>query len=157
MLITDIRFCEKEDTGQVLAVDKSSPHPWSEYVITRDLYVGDSGVSYLGAFATADGKTLLGYATLGEEDGDALLMNLVVLPQYRRRGIGVQLVVATAEFASSLGFMKLILRVRLTNYAAQALYRELGFRCYATRDGYYSDGSTAKFMSVKLPLEVLEV
>ena len=157
MLIADIRFCEKEDVSQVLAVDKVSPHPWSENIIIRDLIAGDSKISYIGAFAPADRNILLGYAALGEEGGSGLLMNLVVLPQYRRRGIGAQLVVASAEFASGLGFLRLDLRVRLTNHAALALYRELGFRCYATRDGFYSDGSAAKCLSAALPLDLLEI
>ena len=155
MLLADIRFCDKEDVGQVLEVDRvSSPYPWPENIIIRDLLVGDSIISYVGAFAPADGNMLLGYAALGEEDGNGLLMNLAVLPQYRRRGIGVQLVVAAAEFASDLGFLRLVLRVRLSNHAAMALYRGLGFRCDMTRDGFYSDGNVAGYMSVKLPLHL---
>ncbi|MCL2009837.1 MAG: GNAT family N-acetyltransferase [Synergistaceae bacterium] len=154
MLIADIRFCDGEDAGQVLAVDKTSPHPWPENVITRDLIAGDSRISYIGAFAPVDGSIMLGYAALGEENGNGLLMNLVVLPQYHRRGIGVQLVVAAAELAYGFGFLRLVLRVRLTNYAALALYRGLGFICDATRDGFYSDGNVAGFMSARLPLDL---
>ena len=154
MLIADIRFCDKEDVDRILTVDKLSPYPWSENVIIRDLLVGDSKISYIGAFAPIDGNVLLGYAAVGEEEGNGLLMNLVVSPQYRRRGVGVQLVMASAELASALGFLKLVLRVRITNYAATALYRELGFRCEGTCDGFYSDGNAARYMSVKLPLEI---
>ena len=154
MLVANIRFCEREDVDQVLAVDRVSPHPWPENIIIRDLIAGGSRISYIGAFAPVDGSMLLGYAVLGEENGNGLLMNLVVPPQYRRRGIGVQLVVASAELASSLGFIKLVLRVRLTNHAAMALYRGLGFSSDATRDGFYGDGSAAKYMSVQLPLDL---
>ena len=154
MLIAGIRFCDCEDVDQVLTVDRVSPYPWPENIIVRDLVVGDSRISYIGAFAPADESMLLGYAVLGEENENGLLMNLVVLPQYRRRGIGVQLVVAAAELASSLGYLKLVLRVRLTNHAALDLYRGLGFRCYATRDGFYSDGNAAGYMSANLPLEL---
>ena len=156
MLVADIRFCEGEDVDQVLAVDGTSPHPWPENIIIRDLIVRDSIISYIGAFSQVDGSMLLGYAALGEEKGNGLLMNLVVLPRYHRRGIGVQLVLASAEFASGLGFFKLALRVRLTNYAALALYSGLGFRCDATRDSFYSDGSAAGYMSARLPLEIIE-
>jgi len=152
VLLVDIRFCAREDVDHILVLDRVSPHPWPESVIIRDLIAGDSNVSYIGAFAPADENMLLGYAALGEEKGNGLLMNLMVSPQYRRRGIGCQLVVASAELASDLGFSKLALRVRLTNYAALALYRGLGFRCDATRDGFYSDGDVAGYMSVNLPL-----
>ena len=154
MLVANIRFCERQDVDRILAVDRTSLYPWPESVIIRDLIVGDSRTSYIGAFTPIDESILLGYAVLGEENENGLLMNLIVLPEYRRRGIGIQLVVASAELASNLGFLKLILRVRLTNNAAMALYRELGFSSDATRDGFYSDGSAAKCMSVKLPLNL---
>jgi len=156
LLTADIRFCERKDVDQVLAVDKTSPNPWPENIIIRDLIVKDTRISYIGAFAPVNGDMLLGYAALGEENENGLLMNLVVLPRYRRRGIGAQLTVASAELAFGLGFLKLVLRVRLTNHAALALYRELGFRCDATRDGFYSDGSVAGYMSAPLPLVLKE-
>ena len=154
MLLVDIRFCAREDVDHILVLDRVSPHPWPESVIIRDLIAGDSSVSYIGAFAPSGDNILLGYAALGEENGNGLLMNLMVSPQYRRRGIGCQLVVASAELASDLGFLKLVLRVRLTNHAALALYRGLGFRCDATHDGFYSDGDVAGYMSAILPLVI---
>ena len=154
MLVADIRFCDRGDVDQVLAVDRTSPYPWPESIIIRDLVAGDSNISYIGAFAPVDGSTLLGYAVFGEENKNGLLMNLVVLPQYHRRGIGAQLVVTSAEFAYNLGYLNLVLRARLTNYAALALYRELGFRRDATLEGFYSDGNAAEYMSAKLPLDL---
>jgi len=154
VLIADIRFCGKEHVEHVLAVDKASPYSWPENVIERDLVAGNTRLSYIGAFAPADENMLLGYAVLGEENESGHLMNLVVAPQYRRRGIGVQLVVASAEVASGLGFLKLVLRVRLTNHAAMALYKGLGFGVDAARSDFYSDGSVARFMSVKLPMDL---
>jgi len=154
VFLADIRICGKDNVSQILAADKVSPYPWPESIIVRDLIAGDSRVSYVGAFATADENSLLGYAVLGEENENGLLMNLVVVPQHRRRGIGAQLVVAAAELALILGFSKLVLRVRLTNHAAMALYRGLGFSGDTMRGGFYSDGSAARVMSVKLPLDL---
>jgi len=152
--MANIRFCGKEDVALVLAVNEASPHSWPKSIIERDLVASDTRVSYIGAFAPVDENMLLGYAVLGEENKSGLLMNLAVTPQYRRRGIGVQLVVAAAEFASSLGFSKLVLRVRHSNHAAVALYRGLGFSGDSSRGGFYSDGSAARFMSANLPLDL---
>jgi len=151
--MANIRFCGKEDITQVLAVNEVSPHSWPKNVIERDLVAEDTRVSYLGAFAPIDDSMLLGYAVLGEENESGLLMNLVVTPQYRRRGIGAQLVVASAELASNLGFLKLVLRVRHSNHEAVALYRGLGFSGNSALSGFYSDGSAARHMSVNLPLD----
>ncbi|MDR1874146.1 MAG: GNAT family N-acetyltransferase [Synergistaceae bacterium] len=151
MLLTDIRFCTQDHLDQILAADRTSLHPWPERVISLDLVGGAGSLSYLGAFAPM-GDRLLGYAVLGEEKGNGLLMNLVVVPEYRRRGIGQQLVVSVAECAVELGFPRLTLRVRYSNHAALRLYRSLGFRSDATRESFYSNGDVAFFMSLKLPL-----
>lgn len=151
MILTDIRFCTQDDVGRILEVDRTSPYPWPERVIARDLLAGLRGLSYLGAFATVTDR-LLGYAVLGDEKGSGLLMNLVVVPEYQRCGIGVQLLMAAAECAADMGFGSLNLRVRYSNHAALALYRGMGFRNDAARESFYSDGDTAFFMTLKLPL-----
>jgi ribosomal protein S18 acetylase RimI-like enzyme len=156
LILADIRFCTRENLRQILEVDRTSPHPWPEGVISRDLVVGDTGLSYLGGFAPAAENKLVGYAVLGDEKGNGLLMNLVIVPKYRRCGFGAQLVVAAAECAAEMGFATLVLRVRLSNFAALALYRSLGFRTDATRESFYSDGDVAQYMSAKLPLVISE-
>lgn len=51
-----------------------------------------------------------------------------VLPSHRRRGLGHALWAATTAFARAAGYRKLVIQVRGTNEAAQAFYRQLGFR-----------------------------
>ncbi len=155
MIVADIRFCTKDDVGRIIEVDRTSPHPWPERVIARDLLAGGRGLSYIGAFASA-GDRLLGYAVLGDEQGNGLLMNLVVVPEYRRQGLGSQLLVAVAECAADMNFSRLDLRVRYSNHAALALYRGLGFKGDATRESFYSNGDAALFMSLRLPLRLEE-
>lgn len=152
MFLADIRFCTQANLDQILAVDRISPHPWPERVIIRDLVERDARISYLGAFAPMEEEKLLGYAVLGDEKGNGLLMNLVILPEYRRHGVGSQLVVAVSECAVDWGFLSLVLRVRLSNHAALALYRTLGFKADARRESFYSNGDVAQYMSAKLPL-----
>jgi ribosomal-protein-alanine N-acetyltransferase len=151
VFLADIRFCTEFDATRILEVDRTSPHPWPERIIVRDLRNG-AELTYLGAFSAGEEEALLGYAVLGQERGSGLLMNLVVLPEYRRLGIGMQLVVAAAECASVLACPSLVLRVRPSNLAALMLYRNLGFVCGQKRERYYSDGEPAQQMSVKLPL-----
>jgi ribosomal protein S18 acetylase RimI-like enzyme len=171
VLFTDIRFCTELDAARVLEVDRTSPHPWPAQTIARDLRNG-AELTYLGAFAprafaprafaprafaprafaTGEEEKLLGYAVLGSEKKNGLLMNVVVLPEYRRRGVGIQLVVAAAECASALAWPALVLRVRPSNRAALELYKDLGFVCGEKRERYYSNGEVAQQMSLKLPL-----
>lgn len=156
MIVADIRFCTEEDVGRIIEVDRTSPYPWPERVIARDFLAGSRGLSYIGAFASAAEDRLLGYAVLGDDKGHGLLMNLVVVPAYRRQGLGSQLLVAVAECAADMNFPRLDLRVRYSNHAALALYRSLGFRGDKTRESFYSNGDAALFMSLKLPLNLEE-
>ncbi|NLL37586.1 MAG: GNAT family N-acetyltransferase [Fretibacterium sp.] len=153
MLNVDIRFCEASDLPELLELNALSPYPWSESVIRADFSEALRPLSYLGAFSFLDDR-LLGYAVLGTEAKEALLMNLNVQSDFRRRGVGLQLVAAVAECATALGFSNLALRVRESNMPALALYCLLGFRRTGTALHYYSNGESALLLSAELPLEI---
>jgi len=51
-----------------------------------------------------------------------------LLPEWRGRGVGRQLWIATVSFARDAGYRKLVIQVRGSNTAAQAFYRRLGFQ-----------------------------
>ena len=156
MFLPEIRFCGPEDVPAIIEANGLSLYPWPDAVIARDLAASlsdplEKGLSYLGAFSRGASARLLGYAVMGHEAGFALLMGLMVLPKYRRRGIGTQLVLAVAECARSMGRTRLILRVGEANAPARALYEGLSFRRGATRARYYSDGENAVEMVLLLP------
>jgi ribosomal-protein-alanine N-acetyltransferase len=85
------------------------------------------------------GDTFAGYqlAWLGEEEGH--LGNLAVIPGQRRAGVARALVEDLLATARERGTRSVTLEVRVSNYAAQALYREFGFRLAGLRRGYYRD------------------
>ena len=56
-----------------------------------------------------------------------------VHPEFQRRGIGRALMQHLIDHAKKHGLKRLELNVRSDNHAAQALYRELGFRHEGTR------------------------
>ena len=51
-----------------------------------------------------------------------------LLPAWRHRGVGRQLWSETAAFAREAEYRKLVIQVRGSNIAAQAFYRQLGFK-----------------------------
>lgn len=53
--------------------------------------------------------------------------DIAVLPAYRKKGVGQQLLERLIEIARARGYCKITLEVRHDNHAAQQLYRKLGF------------------------------
>ena len=154
MFVPDIRFCDSKDLPALLELNSASSCPWPDNVIASDLNPNsDIGITYLGAFATSPGAKLLGYAVLGSERKAGLLMGLNVRPEYRRRGIGSQLLSAVGDCAAWLGFAKLRLRVRRSNTAAFELYKSMSFAQDGVSRGYYSNGEDAILMSARLPFK----
>jgi ribosomal protein S18 acetylase RimI-like enzyme len=55
------------------------------------------------------------------------VMGTIILPPWRRRGIGRRLAEHTLDFARAKGYEKIVIYVRAGNTGAQAFYRSLGF------------------------------
>ena len=66
-----------------------------------------------------------------------ILNDLFVLPEARRYGVGVQLLLAAAQFGRAVGAIRLSLSTAIDNEAAQALYVSLGW----VRDTQYCEFS----------------
>ena len=116
--------------------------PWREGAL-RDLFA-TLGVF---AFAMADGFILARVA--GEE---AEILTLAVAPAARRKGLGRALIRAAAGHAATLGATSLFLEVGVRNYAAQALYRGLGFVEVGRRKAYYAN-EDADILRLPLPTD----
>lgn len=56
-----------------------------------------------------------------------VLNDLFVLEQHRRKGGAAKLISAACEFAKTVGAVRLSLSTAITNEAAQALYKSLGW------------------------------
>ena len=71
--------------------------------------------------------------------GEAHIITMGVRPSYQRQGIGEFLLISTIDLAITQQAEVMTLEVRLSNSAAQALYRKYGFRKMGIRKGYYND------------------
>src|SRR4030066_344069 len=79
---------------------------------------------------------IVGNASLLPVAGHAerwVLANVVVHPDFRRRGVGRELVEACLGLARSRGIGALMLQVKVDNPEAESLYLRLGFRALARR------------------------
>jgi ribosomal-protein-alanine N-acetyltransferase len=67
------------------------------------------------------------------------VLNIAVIPEYRRMGLARRLVGLVLGISRALGAKKAFLEVREGNRAARALYEGAGFEQVGLRKGYYPD------------------
>jgi len=85
----------------------------------------------------AEGDGTLGYVIAHRAADEAEILNLAVVPEGRRRGIGRALVAALLEALARDGAKAVFLEVRASNTAAHALYRQFRFLPVGRRSRYY--------------------
>ena len=147
----ELDLCSSADLEGICSVEEqSSGSPWPREVIGADLS-GDSPYLYLCARA---GDRILGFGTVLRKGKTSELANLAVLPEFRRRGVGSQLLAGLAEIAESLGSLRMNLYVKESNTGAAKLYRLFGFSVLGRHTGYYADGEDALVMEASLPLRL---
>ena len=69
--------------------------------------------------------------------GEAQLLNLSVVPDARREGLGRELLARFLADAARMGAEQVFLEVRVSNTSAIALYEDSGFVRIARRESYY--------------------
>lgn len=121
--------------GQVASLEKLCfSMPWSENAVSSEL------VNPLSLWIVAqDGDTVAGYVGSQSVMGEADMMNLAVLPAYRRCGIGQRLVLELVSQLQSRQVHCLTLEVRASNVGAICLYEKLGFVQVGRRPNYYTN------------------
>jgi ribosomal-protein-alanine N-acetyltransferase len=84
---------------------------------------------------------------------DAHITTFSVHPDWRRRGVGQQLLMGVADMAREIGARRLTLEVRASNEAAQRLYERFGFDIVGRRKAYYTDNGEDALIMTTPPLE----
>ena len=129
-----IRPLTMGDIHAVVALEAANqPTPWSEGVF-RDELAADNRI-----YLAAEDDVLVGFGGVMLVGDEAHVTNLLVDPDQRGRGIGLELMVALIEAALSAGARHLTLEVRSGNEAARRLYARLGLAPVGVRKGYYGD------------------
>ena len=119
--------------SQVAALEKLCfSAPWSEKSVASEL----SNPLSLWLVAV-ENDAVVGYIGSQSVEGESDVMNVAVLPQYRRQGIARELITRLVSALKEKGNHCLTLEVRDSNTAAIALYEKLGFRQVGRRPNYY--------------------
>jgi ribosomal-protein-alanine N-acetyltransferase len=83
--------------------------------------------------------SIIGFAGLWLMVDEAHITTIAMHPDYRRLGLGEFLLVNLIDISYAISAKWVTLEVRVSNYAAQNLYRKYGFREAGLRHRYYSD------------------
>ena len=93
--------------------------------------------NYVCKVYEADGE-ILGYVVLMLAVDEADLLNISIVAEYQRKGLGRRLLGAIMEVARGCNMRRMLLEVRPSNLAALGLYLDVGFRKIGLRHGYYA-------------------
>lgn len=109
------------------------PRPWS-----MGLFMSELGYQGSRVYVVARvGTSVVGYGGLMLVADDGHITTLAVDPCWHRHRIGTRLLLTLARAAAERDAKNLTLEVRVSNDAAQGLYRSFGFAPAGIRKGYY--------------------
>lgn len=130
---TVYRCASPEDIKDIYMVETQCfTHPWSYVSLLADL-TGNESARYMVA---ESGGRIVGYCSMHTVVDEGHIMNMAVLSEYRRKGIGENLLKAMIALS---GLEYFTLEVRISNYGAVRLYEKLGFEIMGRRPNYYGD------------------
>jgi [ribosomal protein S18]-alanine N-acetyltransferase len=111
------------------------PRPWSLALFMSELSLRSTRCYVV---ARVDGA-VVGYAGLMLTGDDAHVTTIAVDPAWQRHKIGTRLLAFLAHESLRRGARNLTLEVRVSNDAAQGMYRQFGFKPAGIRKNYYQE------------------
>ena len=135
-LTVQIAPMRRRNVRSVLRIEQQVyPRPWS-----HSLFLSELALRMTRAYFVARvGRDIVGYAGLMMTAEDGHVTTIAVDPRWHRHKIATRLMVALAREALARNAQNLTLEVRLSNLAAQHLYRRFGFAPVGVRKNYYQE------------------
>ncbi len=106
--------------------------PWSEGGLL--LLTEDNAISFA---AVEENGTLASYAGMVTVLDEGEIVNVATHPDFRRRGYAREVLRRLIEEGEARGIKFMVLEVRESNLAAQALYASFGFAAVSIRKDFY--------------------
>ena len=132
----------KQDLQELYEIEQVCfSHPWSENSLLSELES-----EHAIRMAVKIKEKIVGFCLASVVAGEGTILQVAVLPQHRKKGIGKQLTQRVLEQAKKRGAEVIFLEVRVSNTPAKGLYHALGLEEIDLRKGYYYDGETAIIM-----------
>lgn len=132
-----VHFLGQDDMAEVMDIEKRCfQYHWTEEQFRMGLEKGAFRV--LGARQEAQGA-LVGYLAFSTVVDEMEILNLAVLPEFRRKGHAARLMAMLLAYCRKNGLRKGFLDVKSSNDSAIDLYLKFGFKKIGVRKRYYPD------------------
>lgn len=127
-----VRDMSDDDLDRVIAIEKNSyQYPWSEKIFQ------DCLVSKYSCLVAELNNCLVAYCIFSISAGEGHILNVCVCPNHRNQKIAHRLIEFIIQNVVDKMVGLLFLEVRVSNLAAQKLYKNLGFEKVGQRVNYY--------------------
>ena len=128
-----IRKANREDSEGIyrLEIDTFSI-PWSKEAIIKEFEN-----TFANYFIAEEDNQIIGYIGVWKVLEEGQITNIAVHKDYRRRGIGKELIKTLMNFGREEKIEVFLLEVRKSNEAAKKLYEQMGFTHLGIRKNYY--------------------
>jgi ribosomal-protein-alanine N-acetyltransferase len=137
-----LEAAEDDDVPALVALERLCfSQPWTARNFRDAMADRERGLVLVlrGAAPPDDaGRGLLAYCSFQTVVDEMHIHNLAVHPARQGRGLGRRLLELSLAVGARRGAERALLEVRQSNWAAQRLYRSLGFQGVAVRRGYYT-------------------
>ena len=121
---------------------KEYDHFWNEKILKDEFENPNSKY-----FVICDSDEIFGFAGLWFNIDEAHIMNIAVRKDFRKNGIGSELLSFLIDEAKSKGKMCITLEVRDNNIPAIKLYKKFNFDILGRRKKYYNNVNDAIIMT----------
>ena len=142
-----IRWMIRRDMPEVLAIEHASfEFPWCEEEFLRVLRQRNC----IGMVAE-HGERVVGFMIYELHKAKLQVLNFAVAPEFRRQGVGRQMMVKLVGKLSSHRRTRIVLHVRETGLGAQMFYKVQGFRATEiARESFEDPGEDAFLMQHRI-------
>lgn len=124
LLRVQLRWMTENDLDEVYEMEQNcSPAPWGALEFANVLMH-----SNFYGMVVEHRSQLIGYVIYEMLDESIRILNIAVLPEFRRKGVGSQMVARLACHLTRSIRKELTLNVRESNLSAQVFFRSLGFK-----------------------------
>jgi [ribosomal protein S18]-alanine N-acetyltransferase len=120
----------------VMAIERQVyPRPWSPNLFLSEM----SDMRNRTYLVARMGKDVVGYGGVMSYGDEAHVTTIAVDPAHHRHKIGTRILYELVSEGIRMGARAVSLEVRVSNFGAQRLYGQFGFRPVGIRKGYYQE------------------